>query len=253
MYFRIVAHRIVVKRFHDKEQKERILTVALSSSQVEAMLRKQGAIEDGHFVFTSGAHSNFYIDCASVLRDPVATLKLAQSMGQRVVGVKPDIIVTPAENAVPLGIPAAHFLCHSGDVANVRAIVASKASDDPNTGEKRFAFKRGGDKELNGKRVAILEDLWSTGSSTRAVVRAVRECGGDVVAVGAIVNRGKVTERDVGGDVGDFFSLLEVDGVPHMPSDDSPCPWCTAGVPMRTDYGHGKPWCEQHPEFPRAA
>lgn len=227
--------------------------MGLSPPQVDAMLRKHKAIQEGHFVFTSGAHSNFYIDCASVLRDPVATLQLAHEMGRRVIGVKPEIVVTPAENAVPLGIPAAHFLCHSGNVKGVRAIVASKTSNDSSTGEKRFAFKRGGDKELNGKRVAILEDLWSTGSSTRAVVRAIRECGGDVVAVGAIVNRGNVTANDIGDDIGDFFSLLEVDGVPHMPTPDSPCPWCEEGVPMRTDYGHGSKWCEEHPEYPRAA
>lgn len=219
----------------------------MTPEQVIALLKEHGSYHEGHFVFTAETqpHSNLYIDCAAALRDPVAALSLGYEMGRRVVGVKPDIIVTPAENAVPLGVPAAHFLAHHGHVQGVRAIIASKGEG------KTFTLKRGADKEVNGKRVAVLEDLWSTGSSTRSVVQTITDCGGEVVAVGAIVNRGNVKVEAI-GEVGDFFSLCEVDGVPHIPSDDSPCPWCEARVPMRIDYGHGKKWLEKHPDYPIA-
>lgn len=224
----------------------------MQEQSVIDLLTEHGSFHKGHFVFTAGEtvdekpHSNFYIDCAATLRDPRATMLLANEMGRRIVGVRPDIIVTPSENAIPLGIPIAHFLTLNGNSQNVRAIVASKAD------RKTFAFKRGADKELNGRRVAVIEDLWSTGSSTRAVVAAAVACGAEVVAVAAIVNRGNVQVADIGV-VGDFFSLCEVDGVPHLPSSGTSCPWCMENIPMRTDYGHGGAWCNAHPDYPIAA
>lgn len=224
----------------------------MKPEDVRRLLEEHGSFHEGHFVFTAGTdvnlkpHSNFYIDCAATLRDPVATTRIATAMAKNVIGLKPDIIVTPSENAIPLGNPAALFLAHNGNVPNVRSIIASKGPD------KTFVFKRGSDKELAGKRIAVFEDLWSTGSSTKAVVQSINACGGVVVAVGAIVNRGNVTAEDI-GEVNDFFSLCEVDGTPHLPDSGKPCPWCERKDPMRTDYGHGKDWCDVHPDYPRAA
>jgi len=215
--------------------------------EVVHMLKQHGSFHEGHFVFTAKTqpHSNFYIDCAATLRDPDAATRLGYEMAKRIIGLRPDIIVTPAENAIPLGIPAAHYLAHNSGVSDIRAIIASKGEG------KTFVFKRGADKELRGGRIAVLEDLWSTGSSTKSVVDAITACGGQVVAAGAIVNRGNVTAEAV-GEVGDFFSLCEVDGVPHIPQPARPCPWCQAGIPMRTDFGHGEKWLERNPDYPRA-
>lgn len=210
-------------------------------------LRQSGSFREGHFVFTAEAqpHSEFYIDCASALRRPNVAQEFGKAMAHRIIGMAPEIIVTPAENAIPLGVPTASYLQKCGHVPSVLAVIASKG---PN---KTFTFKRGADKLLAGKRVAVLEDLWSTGSSTRSVVTEIQRLNGEVVAVGAIVNRGNVTAQDI-GEVGAFFSLCEVDGVPHIPTPENPCPWCEQRIPMNTDYGHGAEWLKQHPDYPVA-
>ncbi len=217
----------------------------MEPEKIITLLKEHGSFHEGHFVLTNGCHSNFYIDCATILRKPKLADVLGDVMADRLKDIDLDIVVGPADNAVPFALMTALAL-YGWNKKHVLNVIASK-------GERRgtFVFKRGADKELNGKSIAVVEDLWSTGGSTKSVIEEIRKCGGTVVAAGAIVNRGNVTAGDI-GDVGHFFSLCKVNGVPHTPTDDSPCPWCEARIPMRTDYGHGAEWCEKHPDYPVA-
>ena len=212
---------------------------------VLALLREHKALHDGHFVFTNGGHSDFYINCGVALRNARFAVQVANTMGPRFIAAKVDVVVAPAYGALPLLTPLGHFLQLNGS-PETRAIMAEK---DPTT-DGGFVFKRGSAEELAGKRVGIAEDLWSTGGSTQRVRSTVESAGGHVVAMGAIVNRGDVTVEDIGGGVDTFFSLCSVDGVPHHPAS---CTLCEARVPMRTDYGHGKKWIHEHPDYPVAA
>ncbi|QSH39126.1 hypothetical protein JXR01_02345 [Candidatus Kaiserbacteria bacterium] len=208
-------------------------------------LKEAGAFFTGHFVLTGGKHSDFYIDCAQALRSS----RLCEFFGSTIAhqledrGVEIDVIVTPAENAIPLGSYVANRLTKLYRYEREpRTVIASKGED------KSFVFKRGGDQEVDGKKVVVVEDLWSTGGSTKKVVELIRKHGGEVTAVAAIVNRGNVGSKDLGNPPV-FFSLVSVAGIPFSEND---CQLCKEAVPIDMDHGHGPAWLAKHPDYPVA-
>jgi orotate phosphoribosyltransferase len=99
-----------------------------------------------------------------------------------------------------------------------------------------FAFCRGYDRLVRGRRVLVVEDVVTTGGSLAAVIRAVADAGGAVVGAAALVNRGGVTAGDVGSPAG-LVSLAEVDMESFAEAE---CPLCKAGVPVNVDVGKGR-------------
>lgn len=98
-----------------------------------------------------------------------------------------------------------------------------------------FTIKRGQAKHIAGKtKVLVVEDILNTGGSAALTVKAVREAGGEVVAVGALVNRGGVTAEGLG--VPYLVSLLNVT---MSAWDETECPLCP-DTPINTEVGHGK-------------
>jgi orotate phosphoribosyltransferase len=88
---------------------------------------------------------------------------------------------------------------------------------------------------VTGKRVFVVDDIVNTGHSIRQTIDAVRGAGGTVMAAGTLVNRGNVGAKEIG--VEDFVYLLEYK-IPAWPAVD--CPLCRKGVPVNTQYAHGK-------------
>lgn len=174
-------------------------------------LAKVGAYLSGHFLLSSGLHSPQYLQCALYLADPRSAAwageKLAALLGREPV----DFVVSPALGGVIIGHEVARAL-------GVRFFFTERQ-------DGRMQFRRGFALEP-GQRVVVVEDVVTTGSSTREVMGVVEEQGGIVVGVGCIVNRS--------GDANPFrplpfAALLEVT-IPTF--DPQSCPLCQQGLPL---------------------
>ncbi|MGH2957441.1 MAG: phosphoribosyltransferase family protein [Solirubrobacterales bacterium] len=97
-----------------------------------------------------------------------------------------------------------------------------------------FVLKRHYDEAVSGRRVLVVDDVVNTGESVAETAAAVRDAGGEVAAVGALITRGNAGAEDVGAD--DFAYLAEVE-VPSWPAAE--CELCKRGVPVNTAYAHG--------------
>jgi orotate phosphoribosyltransferase len=173
-----------------------------------ADFKETGALLTGHFRLSSGLHSDTYLQCARLLMWPERAERAGRGLAEMLSEFEPRVVVSPALGGVVIGHEAARAL-------GVRGVFAERP-------EGRFAFRRGFAFEP-GERAVVVEDIFTTGKSTREVMAAAEEAGARVVAVAAIVNRGlaqgtfTVPER----------SLLKFE-VPAWPESD--CPLCRAGV-----------------------
>jgi len=176
-----------------------------------ALFKERGAVLDGHFLLSSGLHSPRYVQCARVLMDPdLATrlgAELARALEGVLEGVKPGAVVAPALG----GVLVAHEVARA---MGCRGLFTER-QDGVMTLRRGFVLDP-------GEKVVVVEDAITTGKSTREVVDAVQARGGQVVAVGSLVDRSA-------GDV-DFGvprrSLLRLE-VPTW--DAAACRLCAAG------------------------
>jgi orotate phosphoribosyltransferase len=180
----------------------------------EALLRlfaERGALLEGHFLLTSGLHSPRYLQCARVLMDPVLATRLGAELALRLKpllgGSTPAAVVAPALG----GVLVAH------EVARALGCVGLFTERQEGT----MTLRRGFTME-QGEAVVVVEDVITTGGSTREVMDAVVSRGGRVVAAGSLVDRsgGKV---DLGVP---RRSLLELE-VPAYAAEA--CPLCATG------------------------
>src|SRR5687767_281093 len=167
-----------------------------------------GALLTGHFRLSSGLHSDRYLQCARLLMWPDRAEKAGRELGAKLAAVSPRAVVSPAIGGIVVGHEVARAL-------GVRALFAERKGGS-------FVLRRGFALSP-GERVVVVEDVFTTGGSTREVCAAVESAGGAVVAVGSIVDRG----LPAGAFGVPASSLLTLD-VPAWPEAD--CPLCASGV-----------------------
>lgn len=189
--------------------------------EFEALLKEVQAWQSGHFLLSSGMHSNEYIQCQKLLQYPRHGLLFAEALVQRILagGLKPTAVVGPALGAVHWELLVALALDRAllSDEP-VRGIFAERP--DGNT----FDIRRGVELKA-GEKVLVVEDVTTTGGSARKVVELVRKLGAEPVAVGAIIDRsGGKAEFDV-----PFVSLIQMSLETYNPDD---CPLCKQGSPL---------------------
>jgi orotate phosphoribosyltransferase len=148
------------------------------TSNLLDVFRERAALLEGHFVLSSGLHSNRYLQCARVLMDPQLATDLGSELATRLRAflgdVQPAVVVAPALG----GVLVAH------EVA--RAFGCIGVFTERHDGGMHL--RRGFALEL-GAPVVVVEDVITTGGSTREVMEVVTNHGGDVVAVGSLVDR----------------------------------------------------------------
>ncbi len=211
-----------------------------------ALLQEVGAIiTDSHIVYTSDKHGSAYVNKDAVYPHTELTSALCWTIASQFVEYNVEVIVGPALGGIILSQWTADALTKLSG-REVLAVYAEKqlshaSAPDPlmrgiffETGE--FIFKRGYDKIVAGKRVLVVEDVLTTGGSVKKVIEAVNELQGEVVGLGALCNRGKVTPADVGFD-GKLFAVVEVDLAAWSAEE---CPLCAGGVPVNTEVGKGR-------------
>jgi orotate phosphoribosyltransferase len=204
----------------------------LSSEDVVEVLEEAGAvIRNSHLVYTSGRHGSVYINKDAMYPHTDAVAELCERVALRFSVRGIEVVAAPAIGGVILSQWVASsltFIDHH-DV-EVLAVYAEKEPDGS------FAFRRGYDRLLAGRKVLVVEDVLTTGGSLRAVIEAVRRCGGTIAGVAALVNRGGVTAEQLGSPV-PLLALATIE-LESYPEED--CPLCRAGVPINTEVGKGR-------------
>ena len=200
----------------------------MNEDQVLEVLQKVGAFRAGHFVFTSGRHSDTYVNKDALYPYTHDTSHLCRDMAERFKSAGIEAVIGPA---VAAAILAQWTASHLTDMLG-REVFATYADKDGSGG---FIIRRGYDKVIAGKKTLIVEDLTTTGGSIRKVVEAARAAGADVVGVAVLCNRGGVTAESVDVPILESLVKVELDSW-----DAADCDLCKSEIPVNTDVGHGK-------------
>jgi len=175
------------------------------------IFEKTGAIMKGHFKFTSGLHSDTYIQCAKVLRYPGYTEKLVQSIAAAFSDDGIELVIGPALGGIIVAYEAGRQL-------GVPALFAERQDGS-------MMLRRGFGIPENA-RVLVVEDVVTTGGSVREVMEVVNKNGGIAVGVGTLVDRS-------GGKVGFGVkqkAVVTIDSLKAYKPQD--CPLCREGIPL---------------------
>jgi orotate phosphoribosyltransferase len=178
------------------------------------VFRSTGAYLSGHFRLTSGLHSPEYLQCALVLQHPRYAEKLGQKLAEALRSAagsqKVDVVASPAIGGLIIGHEVARAL-------GTRFIFAEREAG-------KMTLRRGFE-VTPGETAIVVEDVITTGGSTREVIEALRQRGVRVLAAGSIIDRsgGKV-------DLGVPRVALETLTVVSHPPES--CPLCAQGIPV---------------------
>lgn len=184
----------------------------MNAAEILEVLESRGAVLHGHFELSSGRHSDLFVQKFRVLEHP----RLAQRFGESLAGLfetKVDVVAAPAVGAVVLGFATALG-------ADARSIFAERV-------DGQMVFRRGFSIAPHEK-VLVVEDVVTTGGSAREVVELVTRAGGEVVGVGALLDRGDPARPpDLLGVP--LRALVKLDVSSWEPAE---CPLCAANEPL---------------------
>ena len=176
----------------------------MTEEDVIAEFRSAGALLEGHFILSSGRRSAAYLQCARVLMDPRRAARLAEALAKKIpaaVRESVDVVVSPAMGGVIIG--------HEMGRALGKESMFLERPDGEFHLRRGFALER-------GAKVLMVEDVVTTGLSSREAIAAVGREGGQVVAEVALVDRGG------GSDLGVPFTSLMMLDIPTYDPDDLP-------------------------------
>lgn len=177
---------------------------------VAALLRETGALLTGHFRLSSGLHSAGYVQCALLLEHPRNATAIGEALAAKLHDMKSAKIVAPALGGVIIGYTVAEAL-------GVPSIFTERK-------EGAMTLRRGF-RIAEGERIVIVEDVVTTGKSTRETAAVVESLGGHVAGFASILNRSGIANPFDAP----YESLLSLDLATY---DESNCPLCAGGVPM---------------------
>jgi len=181
----------------------------MNQDEVLSMFKQSGALLEGHFLLSSGLHSDRYLQCALVLQHPqqAAALGIALADRLRALGDSPDFVIAPALG----GILVAHEVARA---AGVRGLFAERQ-------EGALRLRRGFSIQP-GEKAYVVEDVITTGGSTKETMEVVTQAGGIVTAAGSLIDRsgGRI-------DLKVPRTALAVLDVPAYPPQE--CPLCKTG------------------------
>ena len=147
----------------------------LTDADVLQIFESSGALLTGHFVLTSGKHSDRYFEKFDVLNQPAHVETLCRELAARLADTKPDVVLGPTTLGILLAFETAK---HMG----ITAAYGEKGTDG-----KRFL--RRADHIRPGQRVAVVDDVLTTGGSIRECIALAEEIGATLCGVGVLVDR----------------------------------------------------------------
>ena len=178
------------------------------------VFRETGAYLKGHFRLTSGLHSNEYLQCALVLQHPAHAEKFGRELASRLPAC--DMVVSPAVGGLIIGHEVAS--AKSTPEKSVRFLFTERDADGKMTLRRGFSV-------APTETAVVIEDVVTTGGSTREVIALLQAAGVSVMGAGSVIDRsgGRV---DLGVP---RVALATLDVVSYPPED---CPLCKQGLPV---------------------
>jgi orotate phosphoribosyltransferase len=183
---------------------------SLTENNILEIFKKTGALLQGHFLLTSGRHSNIYFQCAKVLQYPEYTEQVCSIIAGYFKDYEIDTVISPAMGGIIVGQEVARQL-------KKRSIFAERE-------DKKLTLRRGFTID-RGEKVLVCEDVVTTGGSVFEVINIVKEHGGEVAGVGYIVDRSN-------GRVDFGFpqkSTMKMEVISYLPEE---CPLCKENIPL---------------------
>jgi len=179
----------------------------MTSDQVLDIYKRTGALLTGHFLLSSGLHSEKYLQSALVLQQPDIATQLCAALAGHFKDSRIEVVIAPALGGV--------FVSHeTARALGVRAIFAERVNGEL-TLRRGFTIKQ-------GERVLVVEDVITTGKSTKETIKVVQQAGGEVIAAASLVDRSGGT-----ADLGVPYKSLVTLDVPTYAAEA--CPLCKAG------------------------
>jgi orotate phosphoribosyltransferase len=183
---------------------------SVTADSILDRFRRVGALLEGHFRLTSGLHSSGYLQSALVLQHPREAEACGAEVAAKIRDLDPQVVLSPALGGIVIGQEV-------GRALGVRAIFAERQ-------DGRLTLRRGFSLEA-AERVLVVEDVVTTGGSTRETMDVARAAGATVVGAAAIIDRsGGQQNLDV-----PFHALAIVSLPTYQPES---CPLCAAGQPV---------------------
>jgi orotate phosphoribosyltransferase len=189
--------------------------VTPQAESILELFRSTGAYLQGHFRLTSGLHSSEYLQSALVLQHPAAAEKLGRLMAEairKITSAHIGLVVSPALGGLIIGHEVARAL-------GTRFLFLERPS-----GSTEMQLRRGFT-VAKGEITAVIEDVITTGGTTRDVIDVLRAAGADVVAAGSIIDRSG-GQADVSVP---RVALVTMHVAAHYPDA---CPMCLQGIPV---------------------
>jgi orotate phosphoribosyltransferase len=181
----------------------------MTENELLDIFRKHSALLEGHFILSSGLHSDRYVQCAQVLQHPHVAEQLCSQLADELRHLKPSVVAAPALG----GVLVAHEVARA---LGVRAIFTERQ-------EGAMTLRRGFTLEP-GEPTLVVEDVITTGLSTRETIQCIEQAGGRVVGAGTLIDRSGGT-ADLGIAKASLISLKIQN---YNPAE---CPLCKAGIP----------------------
>jgi len=181
----------------------------MTETEVLQIFRENSALLEGHFILSSGLHSNRYIQCALVLQYPRIAGQLCSELAEKVRDLGASVVAAPALG----GVIVAHEVARA---LGIRALFTERQMGAMSL-RRGFSFSP-------GEPTLVVEDVITTGGSTRETMACLKQGGGNVVGVGALIDR-----SGGGADLGVPKSALVTLAVQNFDAAD--CPLCRSGIP----------------------
>ncbi len=146
----------------------------MKADEVIEKFKSAGALLEGHFILSSGLHSPVYLQCAIALQSTAVSAEFGAAIAEQFRGQRIETVASPAIGGIVIGYEVARQL-------GVRFIWTERE-------QARMTLRRGFGVS-KGERVLVVEDVITTGGSTRETIAALRNAGADVVAAASIIDR----------------------------------------------------------------
>ena len=182
----------------------------MTDNEVLDLFRQSGALLEGHFKLSSGLHSDRYLQSALVLQHPDFAEQLGRALAARLEHLQPTVILSPALGGIVIGQEV-------GRAMHLRSIFAERQ-------DRKLTLRRGFTLSPSD-RVVVVEDVITTGLSTRETIDAAESTGARVMGVAAIVDRG----ADPGRLKIPLQALVRMEVPAYQPDA---CPLCAKGIPV---------------------
>ncbi len=179
----------------------------LTNNEMIEIFKSSGGLLEGHFLLTSGRHSDRYMQCAKLFIQPEKAEVLCAALSEKLKDVKINMVASPAVGGIIMGYIMARHL-------NAENVFCERV-------DGKMTLRRGFEIPA-GSRVLVVEDVVTTGGSVKEVVELVKACGATVAAVASVVDRSN-GQVDFGVT---YKALLSMDVTSYDASD---CPICKAG------------------------